>query len=345
MSSLKSGKTKDMTKQEKLEITRRNITQVLVNSTVYPFKWLRSVYRCFYCYEEFKEPKELLPHLRSHCKTEEIYVAMNNYWETVVYVDVSSITCKLCPMKIDDLKALVEHLIETHQIEIDKSIAIRMVPFKLDAPSAKCLDCGYVFRSYAHLFVHTVRMHKAYSVVHCNICGQHFKTSKDMHLHKNLTHSKKEVKCTVCGLIMPATKMKVHLQNFHGKKYDCFYCSEKFVTHYQRARHFIEVHKSRENLNCTYCPRKFVFESSLKRHVREIHLKEKDSVCDICGWEGFGKARMQRHMMKHSDERNIKCPDCDKAYKTKKTMRQHFRNMHQKTEKVKDEVLKTFIDL
>lgn len=327
----KASKPK-LSDDQKLDIMRNNVIQVVAKSTVMPFRWLKSSYRCFYCYDVFREPKDLKYHQNVHSVEDVIPKAMENYWEPEVYVDISNLSCRLCSEKITELYQLVDHLILKHEIKFNKDIGMRMNAFKLDEFSVNCSICDRRFRTFGHLLVHTNKDHKGLSDVLCDICGQHFRSAKYLKQHVRNEHTKKPVVCSLCGLtVISKNKLRTHMQNFHDHRYKCYVCSDQFPTHYKRSRHMMLAHKTREVIKCSYCPRSFVYQSSMMRHVRETHLQERTAICTVCGWKSITQYDLQMHMMKHSNERNFKCPACEKAFKTKKTMRQHYNNIHQKS--------------
>jgi uncharacterized C2H2 Zn-finger protein len=316
---------------DRLEVMRKNVFEVLIRSTLMPFRWLKSSYRCFFCYDLFEEPKDLKAHQVVHRTDAEKRKAMSNYWEPTVYVDISDLSCKLCTFSISDIYKFVDHLIAIHKMPFNKSVDIFMSPFKLNQISVQCIQCDQECRTFGHLLQHTNREHKGVSQVLCDICGRHFKNTTHLKEHISREHTNKAVKCQVCGEEVPSsTRMRTHMQRAHNKTYKCFVCTDVFETHYRRSHHMMTVHKHRDEVKCQHCPRIFVFRSTMMRHLRETHLQERNAVCAICGWRAFGTHRLQRHMMKHSNDRNFKCPSCDKAFKTKKTMKQHYINIHEK---------------
>lgn len=322
---------KQVTGKEKLSIVRKNVINVVTNTNVMPFRWLKSSYRCFYCYDVFQEPKDLKSHNEIHAPEKEIEKIMNNYWESSVYVDISNMRCKLCTDVAIDFHKIIDHLITVHRVSFDKDFGTCMSPFKLHDISVECVTCEKHYRTFGHLLVHSNKEHKGCSQLLCEICGQHFRHPSNLRDHVNKEHNKQTVECNLCGETLPSmNRMRTHMQHFHNKRYKCFKCADLFETHYKRSLHMMNVHKSRDEVKCQHCPKTFVFRSTMMRHVRETHLQEKNAVCGICGWKAFGINRLKRHMTKHSNERNYKCHACDKAFKTKKTMSQHYNNIHQK---------------
>ncbi|CAG5057464.1 unnamed protein product [Parnassius apollo] len=316
--------------KERRKIIRKNVIQILQNSTLTPFRWLRKFYRCFFCREIFKTPNEWRLHQSLHNFTKELHVAVNSYWESVVYVDVSNIACKLCTDAITDLNELIDHLVNKHGIKFNEAIGRCMSAFKLDDNFVYCLCCDKKFYTFSHVLVHTNKDHKGGNDVLCDICGQYYRSLIYLRYHIRSEHSD-GVKCRQCGILLRYTKLRTHMQNVHGKKYKCFNCLEMFETQYKRAQHTMNVHGDRKVISCQYCAKTFVYKSTMLRHVKESHLRERNTQCNICGWKSFAVYALQRHMIKHSTVRSVKCPSCDKTFKTNKTMKQHCINIHQKS--------------
>ncbi|CAG9789659.1 unnamed protein product [Diatraea saccharalis] len=322
-------KINTMTESDRRRALRQNVLQVLLRSNVMPFRWLRSSFRCFYCYEVFEEPHSLKEHQSVHTSEDTKLKSIKNFWERIVYVDVSNISCKLCPENIYDIYHLVDHLIESHGMPFDKDLGLGMSPFKLNELSVQCVDCDQEFGSFGQLLIHTDKKHNGLSSILCEICGQHFHNTQRLKEHSNKEHGTKSI-CQLCGETFSISRMRTHMQNAHNKQYKCFVCTDLFETHYKRTYHMMTVHKSREQVKCQFCAKSFVFRSAMLRHLRETHFQEKNVLCKVCGYRAFTESRMQRHMTKHSSEKTIKCVACDKVFKTKKTMKQHYENIHQK---------------
>ncbi|XP_045530568.1 zinc finger protein 728-like isoform X7 [Pieris brassicae] len=328
----KIGKPERLTSKEKRNIMRNNVLQVLIKSTVMPFRWLKSCYRCFYCYDIFTEPSELKSHQHQHTGDDIKESTMNKYWEQVVYIDVSTLSCKLCSDDIPDLYDLINHLVEKHSVVYNKDVGICMIPFKLDNYSLNCLTCGATFYTFGTLLHHTNKDHKGTSATLCEICGQNFKDANLLRLHVKAIHDSSSLLCQECGEKFESRyKLKNHQKYEHElykKKYKCLVCDETFRSHYKRSRHMVEEHKNREVIKCLHCPKTFVFRSMMMTHLRDAHLKVRNHVCSVCGWKAFTSHRLKNHMYKHSGEKNFRCDGCDKMFTTRKIMKAHFSRMH-----------------
>ncbi|KAJ8705663.1 hypothetical protein PYW08_012709 [Mythimna loreyi] len=312
---------------ETQKILRENVTQVLERSTLMPFRWLKNAYRCFYCYEIFQQPKDLKDHQEVHV-TEDISKKMKSFLDPAVNVDVSNISCKLCPEKIDDVHSLVDHLIAKHGIKFNKDIGIGMNPFILNTLNVSCAICKGIYQTFGRLLSHTNKYHKGPTNILCELCGDHFSTTQRMKEHVSNKHYFKTIKCKLCDDRMAPTKIRTHMQRIHGKTYKCMNCNEIFDTHYKRRLHMMDVHKNNEKIKCPKCPLDFVYHSFMMKHFRESHLHEKNAMCGVCGWQGFELSRLQMHMQRHTNERNFTCDNCSKAFKTKKGLTGHLKTVH-----------------
>ncbi|KAI5640752.1 hypothetical protein NE865_06859 [Phthorimaea operculella] len=325
------GKKLAISLKEKRKIFRGNVIEFLTKTTVMPFRWLKSSYRCFYCYDIFPEASDLKAHQYVHSGDEIIIKTMNNYWEYAVYVDISNMSCKLCSESIADLYDMIDHLVAQHGVIYNKDVGVCLVAFKLENLNMNCLLCGAAFYTFGPLLHHTNKAHKGTSAILCEVCGQHFKDKNLLRLHVKSVHENTGMLCPDCGEKFDSrNKLKTHQKNQHDveKKYKCLVCPLLFPSHYKRSMHMATEHKNRQIIKCLHCPKTFVFRSMMMTHLRDAHLKEKNHVCSVCGFRAFNSNRLKNHSYKHSPEKKFKCEACDKAFTTKKIMRAHFARMH-----------------
>ena len=79
--------------------------------------------------------------------------------------------------------------------------------------------------------------------IFCDICGNAFKTQKNMENHREV-HMERKFKCTVEG------------------------CDKKFAREKDVRVHIKISHLVKENYACELCPKKFRIPSTLKRHIQ-----------------------------------------------------------------------------
>lgn len=310
-----------------LDIIKKNTIQVLEKSTIIPFRWLRTCFRCFYCYQMFDKPETLKSHQLEHT-VQDLHETIKNYCESLVTVDVSNISCKICFLKLDDIYQLINHLVTYHEVEFSNEVGINMAPIKLD-DGAKCLFCSSVFKTFNHLILHMDRYHNGCFKSICSSCGKNFKSASDFCGHVQKQFLQDNLKCSQCDLYLNYGVLRSHMREVHGMKYKCLSCHEFFPSHYKRSNHMADIHNRRKKIKCPHCSRSFIFPSILTRHIRENHLKEKNVVCEICGWRTFGKHELANHMARHDTVKRVRCPTCDKAFKTNKYMKKHYIKTHE----------------
>lgn len=302
---------------------------MIFNSSVVPFRWLKTAYSCFYCYEIFEAQADLKHHTLIHDDEELKHKTILNYSEQSLYVDISCVACRLCDDPISDFNDLKEHLAAQHDVAYEKSIGDTLVPFKLHNSSVGCPNCSDSFDTFGLLLTHTNRAHKLTSGILCEICGMHCKDTNLLRVHIKTIHQQAVILCTVCGeKFETKNKLLTHERNKHNKKYKCLVCPETFQSHYKRSQHMAAEHKNRTEIKCLYCTKTFVFRSNMMSHVRTSHLNERNHICGVCGWRTNTGYKLKNHMYKHSGEKNFKCEVCDKAFTTRKIMRSHFLRMH-----------------
>ncbi|XP_047518362.1 zinc finger protein 26-like isoform X8 [Pieris napi] len=309
--------------EEKFELIRNNIKQVLLNSNIMPFRWLKTCFRCFFCYEMFESPDQLKIHQATH-SPEDIYKTISNYYEETVFVDITNIICKLCKAVIDNLHSLINHLVENHAMTFHNNISL--IPFRLD--SCQCVICSSQFLSHGGVVSHMMKKHRHFLKLHCDTCQTRFSNSNDVCIHLK-GDIEDTVSCMDCNKSFSEEILQEHMKCVHNKRYRCSACGEFFRTHYQRSLHMASVHKRRDLIKCLQCPQSFIFQSILRRHVKQRHLKEKNVICHICGFKTYGQHELKAHLVKHANTKDYKCLNCEKMFKSKKNMRQHCIKSHQ----------------
>lgn len=273
---------------------RTNVRNVVQASTVMPFRWLVSAYRCFYCYDVFHHPDELKSHHMLHDDTE-ILNAMRKFWDTTVYIDVSALSCKICSANLNSLNNLIDHLMIKHKIPYHKDV-VSFQSFKLGA-KVSCTMCNTEFDDFVKLLVHTTSKHQRNEDRLCDVCGRTFKPHQ-IRMHLANEHRGKIVKCTYCNVDFSVHTIRTHMTRVHNKLFKCQMCTETFQTVYKRAAHLTTVHRKREPVMCPQCPNTYYFQSTMRRHVKQVHMKEKNVVCNLCDWKGFKAYHLKQHFLK-----------------------------------------------
>ena len=139
-------------------------------------------------------------------------------------------------------------------------------------------------------------VHQSQSIT-CEICGQHFKTKRQLTQHKP---SHKLVSCKNCGRTFSGnTNMKTHRARClkDGPQYECKICNYKCYTKFELENH-TKVHKV----------------SPVKLHK-----------CDGCEYETTSKREMWNHVSrKHKPpQQKYECEKCNKKFVNKEKFDSH----------------------
>ncbi|KAM3957655.1 LOW QUALITY PROTEIN: uncharacterized protein ACR2FA_008364 [Aphomia sociella] len=317
----------DAEKKASVSEIRNNIACILNMSTAIPFKYFMNRFRCFYCPKDFTECDDLKDHtVVEHplCDIKLKCLRLRNREDGIkVKVDISSLSCKMCFETMQDLDALINHIISEHKAQYIKSVDNNIQPFKLVKENFSCPFCGEVYRYFGILLKHVSRSHTDNKII-CVFCGKSFRTDPSLRAHISRRHKPNNYKCEFCELeFSTSNALQIHCGRVHGTKIaECLECSEKFTSQYWMQRHMINVHGTGHK--CSYCGKLFTKNSHMVNHVRRTHLKEKNVQCSVCFERFFDVQHLRTHTVKHVGERNFHCDFCGKKFLWKKNLRAHM---------------------
>ncbi|XP_043189974.1 zinc finger protein 595-like isoform X1 [Amphibalanus amphitrite] len=203
------------------------------------------------------------------------------------------------------------------------------------------------------------------SSVLCNLCGEKFSGAEELRPHLE-SHKEGRQKCPVCHIWIRKTafpdhlalhsddrpfkcdmcsfsskiqrKLRVHRQS-HSKrreKHACPLCPKQLISKHGLKLHLLRHSGSGAKHQCPHCPKRFLYPSFLKSHISVSHEGKKPKkrfFCDICQQGFVGKALLELHISRHSNERKFKCKLCDKAFKCKYSLASHEKHVHSKEPK------------
>ncbi|XP_047542065.1 zinc finger protein 160-like isoform X2 [Vanessa atalanta] len=306
---------------------RKNIACIFNMSTVIPFKYFMSRFRCFYCPHDFTDCEELRAHtVIEHpiCDVNFKCMRLRNRQEGCVKVDTSVLSCKMCFENLPNLESLIEHLISEHKALYDKSVDNNIQPYNLIKDNYPCPVCGESYTHFSTLLKHMGQLHTDNKNI-CMHCGKSFRNLPNLRVHISNHHKTTgSYKCVRCEQEFSTNKyLQTHLGRAHGiKVYECPECSEKFTSNYAMQRHMINTHSSGHK--CLHCGKLFTSNCFMIDHIKRTHLKEKNVECQVCYERFFDTQRLKTHMVKHNGERNFHCDVCGKKFLWKKNLRGHM---------------------
>ena len=82
---------------------------------------------------------------------------------------------------------------------------------------------------------------------------------------------------------------------------------------------------------CDECGSRFKNNSHLKRHIQRKHRKDSYKLkCDVCDTKFLLNYDLKRHMIKHTSHREFCCDQCQQMFKTKLSLNNHIKVLHNK---------------
>ncbi|XP_063632037.1 zinc finger protein 184-like isoform X6 [Cydia splendana] len=323
---MEQSEDESFTKNTKLTNFRNNISIITTMTTVYPYKYKRGLFQCYYCDMTSLNPDDI----RSHNRAQHYYIKSfpNRRVCLPLKMDFADASCKLCLAEIRDYPTLKTHLAKHDKI-IDTSLSKSMIPYNLNKDEIVCQICNTTFQSFLTLHKH-MNVHCAYNI--CDQCGKGFKTRSHLAIHSQ-THKSGVFPCKECKQTFPfLSRLHTHNTNVHKRKtphtvYKCPACKEDFPTYRQRLKHLVQVHGHKmPEFPCPSCNKVFNLCSSLTNHMKQNHFKkEKNHACNVCDMKFSTSTALKNHVVKHNGERKFQCDICKKAYARIKTLREHMR--------------------
>ncbi|CAG5057410.1 unnamed protein product [Parnassius apollo] len=308
---------------------RHNAAILLENSKICPFRWMKNLYICFYCDQQFSDPAILRDHtMLNHpapSLTQIKYELGKLKKHELIKVDITDVGCRICNEHVIDFSSLKYHLLERHGINIDPKSSDGLLPFKVTKNNFTCTICEQKYDEYKSLNHH---MNVHFQNFFCEHCGIGFITPDRLRTH-SLSHETGSFPCGSCDKVFRSRNAKnEHYATVHKKvkRHRCPHCSEMFRNYFQRNKHVSSVHGLKlKEFRCNFCPKVFTLSGKLGVHIRTVHLKLKRHACDVCEWKFYSKSELKEHMVRHGGERKFQCNVCKKAYARKYTLREHMR--------------------
>ena len=204
-----------------------------------------------------------------------------------------------------------------------------------------CEPCDFVTTSQRKYDRHNFEQHGQNM---CSICGESFDDFDKFFKHR-LTHEEnfeespskgkqepEKKMCPHCGVV--CKHLWVHIRYVHDKHKltKCPHCD--YVGQHMRA-HMKSKHTEVNAVNCPWCGR---FTKNLNRHLREnqCNVPEHErvvkpaSVCEYCKKEFRTKKTLKEHIRNmHSNKEDVHCDRCGFKTKHKHNLFMHIKRVHE----------------
>lgn len=303
-------------------MTETNILTIVEFSYVCPFKCRHNHLLCYYCGENFSDPRLMREHTMNQHHPKKFKVTEH---KNMIKVDLTRIDCRLCPQRIDDLDEFKSHIAGTHKKKYYFDYKDSVLPFRLTKEEIRCALCNLVFPYFHALNKH---MNEHFSNYVCETCGLGFVDKGRFVMHQQ-RHEQGAFPCESCGKVFKAEYNRdLHVDRVHRKRgrVYCPKCDVKLMSYPQKLKHLVEVHGEQPmSFPCTMCDKVCETRRTLTIHWRKDHLKDFRYECQCCGQKFFTRFALNNHMPTHTGERNFKCKVCEKSYPRLKTLKDHMR--------------------
>nr|XP_026489348.1 zinc finger protein 729-like isoform X2 [Vanessa tameamea] len=208
---------------------RKNIACIFNMSTVIPFKYFMSRFRCFYCPHDFTDCEEL----RAHTVIEHPICDVN--LKCMRIRDTKSnkpqkLQCPKCPEILRSNYLRKQHLALVHDVKSSQFscdicskiflIKSKLIQHKsrvhLKEKSITCEICGFKVFSKDLLKRHMVK-HDDSRPFQCEICKKAFQRKKTLDFHRRIHTNDRRYVCKDCGkAFVQVTSLKLHLRVHHN---------------------------------------------------------------------------------------------------------------------------------
>ena len=181
----------------------------------------------------------------------------------------------------------------------------------------QCDICMKKISTFASLLVHR-KIHA--KRVFCDGCNRPFSSTKALNLHKRMScRAGQRSFCEVCQKYV--TRIEAHNQNVHWeKRYNCDICEKAFTTTW-----ILKYHKQMHTrpYSCTICGDTFGYAPIYERHMRK-HTGEKQFQCDMCNKKFSRRDNLFTHLRSHAGK--FKCVKCKVYFTSKHGLDQHTKS-------------------
>lgn len=235
-----------------------------------------------------------------------------------------------------------------------------------DTRDFHCEACGCSFKTRDMLVKHSRTHSRGLGPFKCNVCEIEFKFKSGLDHHEKLKHSRvnvieaKEINGEVFENIRnpPRDHRRPKEKCYDQQDYkdETVFIVDEIMTEELEGEEemldeiiyedFEEIEEKSDGnkeeyeivdckLICDTCGSFFKSKSHLKRHFDRKHGDKADFrfECAQCDKRFLLNYDLQRHMVKHDPTRRLNCPHCEKKFKTKPSLDNHIKVIHETTRK------------
>ena len=318
-------------------------------------------YDCYICKQQFVSKESALNHRNSiaHKMNAELHKAVEN-----------ESNCSLCSESFPDNEDLTKHLESAHhedlpqchlcgglfhfhqeltlhlKLKCQTSIPVSSPVSDDNNRQYKCTLCSFSASRESLLNLHLSCRHQHHqddttettvtSLTPCPVCNV---SIRQEHVEDHIRcHSTEMFYCQTCNKLFGSKEKFLKHCKSCNVEHQCSQCKYKGSSkillnlHVKRQHSTVKIVESSPVFNCHLCESQFTVQSSLKKHIRSEHQENEPRFhCISCDFKCHFKSDLDRHQMKHTNQKNIKCPDCNFVCKRNNELARHNKLVHQNT--------------
>ena len=118
---------------------------------------------------------------------------------------------------------------------------------------------------------------------------------------------------------------RIHESTHKGQETKCYICDKTYADRYS-LRYHLRTHGIGRQIRCEYCNKSFSKPSRLEAHVKSNHQNIRNYPCTVCDKAFKTRIHLDNHFRQHSGEKPFNCSVCGDSFRHKASLVTHQRS-------------------